>query len=89
MALTKEEVTSIIKKYGANAKDTGSSQVQIALITARIDELNRHLKTNAQDAEARRSLLSLVGKRHTLLGYLAKTDTDAYAKLIASLGLRK
>jgi small subunit ribosomal protein S15 len=89
MALTKEETVSIIKKYGKNEKDSGSAEVQIALLSQRIADLTEHLKPNGEDAAARRSLLILVGKRHSLLDYLAKTDTDAYAKLISMLGIRK
>ncbi len=89
MALNKEEKKVQIKKFGKDEKDTGSSQVQVALLTKRIEQLTLHLKTNAGDKNARRSLLVLVGKRHSLLAYLAKHDYEAYEKLIQSLGLRK
>lgn len=89
MALSKDEVTTIVKKYGKNAMDTGSASVQIALLSKRIEDLTEHLKTSAEDAPARRSLLILVGKRHSLLDYLAKNDHESYEKLLASLGLRK
>lgn len=89
MALSKDEVTTVVKKYGKNAMDTGSASVQIALLSQRIEDLTEHLKTNAEDAPARRSLLILVGKRHSLLDYLAKSDHESYEKLLASLGLRK
>jgi small subunit ribosomal protein S15 len=89
MALKKEEVNVIVQKYGKNAADTGSASVQIALLSKRIEELTEHLKTNGEDAPARRSLLILVGKRHSLLDYLARTDREAYEKLLAELGLRK
>ena len=89
MALTKEEVNVIVKKFGTNEKDTGSAEVQIALLSKRIEDLTEHLKSNGEDAPARRSLLILVGKRHSLLDYLAKNDRDAYDQLLASLGLRK
>lgn len=89
MALKKDEVTSVVKKYGKNAADTGSAEVQIALLSKRIEDLTEHLKNNGEDAPARRSLLILVGKRHSLLDYLAKSDRDGYEKLIASLGIRK
>jgi small subunit ribosomal protein S15 len=89
MALAKDEVTTIVKKYGKNAMDTGSASVQIALLSKRIEDLTEHLKTNAEDAPARRSLLILVGKRHSLLDYLAESDHESYEKLLASLGLRK
>jgi len=89
MALKKEEVNLAVKKYGRSATDTGSASVQIALLSKRIEDLTEHLKNNGEDAPARRSLLILVGKRHSLLNYLAASDHDAYEKLIASLGLRK
>jgi small subunit ribosomal protein S15 len=89
MALTKEETTSLVKKFGKSAVDTGSTQVQIALLTERIKDLTEHLKKNGEDGGARRSLLILVGKRHSLLDYLAKTDADAYGQLIGTLGIRK
>lgn len=89
MALKKEEKSTLVKKYGKSAADTGSTEVQIAIISKRIEALTAHLKNNGEDANARRSLLILVGKRHSLLDYLASNDHDAYTKLIASLGLRK
>ncbi|HAS56112.1 MAG TPA: 30S ribosomal protein S15 [Firmicutes bacterium] len=89
MALKKEETLSIIKKYGKDEKDTGSAEVQIALLTQRIKDLTEHLKKNGGDAAARRSLLILVGKRRSLLDYLARNDADRYTALIASLGIRK
>ncbi len=89
MALNKEEVNVVVQKYGKNAADTGSTAVQIALLTKRIQDLTAHLKKNHGDACARRSLLILVGKRHSLLSYLADNDREGYEKLIASLGLRK
>ena len=89
MALKKEETLSIIKKYGKDEKDTGSAEVQIALLTQRIKDLTEHLKKNGGDAAARRSLLILVGKRRSLLDYLARNDADRSTALIASLGIRK
>ena len=89
MALSKQETSAIIRKYGKNEKDTGSAEVQIALLTQRIRDLTEHLKANKQDAAARRSLLILVGKRRSLLEYLAREDIDRYAKLIQELGIRK
>lgn len=89
MALNKDKTAAIIKKYGKNEKDSGSPEVQIALLTARIKDLTEHIKNNGQDAAARRSLLILVGKRRSLLDYLAKTDVDRYAKLINELNIRK
>ena len=89
MALSNVETAAIIKEFGKNEKDTGSAEVQIALLTKRIADLTAHLKKNAQDAGARRSLLILVGKRRSLLDYLSRTDVDRYAALIKKLGLRK
>lgn len=89
MALDKATTSAIIKEYGRDEKDTGSAEVQIALLTKRIKDLTEHLRANKQDAGARRSLMILVGKRRSLLGYLARTDADRYAALIAKLGIRK
>lgn len=89
MALSKEETFAIVKKYGKNEKDTGAAEVQIALLTSRIKALTEHLKVNHGDAASRRSLLILVGKRRSLLDYLARNDEKRYAELIASLGIRK
>ena len=89
MALSKEETAAIIKEYGKNDKDTGSAEVQIALLTQRIKDLTAHLKENHGDAGARRSLLILVGKRRRLLDYLIETDVERYSALIARLGIRK
>jgi len=87
--LTKEETKAIVQKYGKDGKDTGSTEVQVAILTKRIADLTAHLKANHGDAVAKRSLMELVGKRHALLAYLAKNDRPAYEKLIASLSLRK
>lgn len=89
MALSKDETAKIIKKFGKDEKDTGSCEVQIALLTKRISDLTEHLKLNHGDSAARRSLLILVGKRRSLLDYLARSDSDRYAKLIKELGIRK
>ncbi len=89
MALTKDEINSIVKKYGKNEKDTGSVEVQIALLTAQINDLTKHLKANKKDASGRRGLFVLVGKRRGLLDYLNRTDRDAYVKLLTSLEIRK
>ena len=89
MALTKERKAEIVKKFGKNEKDTGSVQVQIALLTEQITALTAHLKANHKDANSKRSLLILVGQRRSLLNYLLKTDREAYLKLIVDLGLRK
>lgn len=89
MALSKEKTAEIVKKYGKNDKDTGSVEVQIALLTVQINELTKHLKANKKDASGRRGLFVLVGKRRGLLDYLNRTDRDAYVKLLNSLEIRK
>ena len=80
---------SIITEYARHEGDTGSSEVQIALLTERINHLNEHLKLNPNDKHSRRGLLKMVGKRKGLLDYLKKTDLEGYRALIAKLGLRK
>lgn len=87
--LSKEKIAEIVAKYGKNEKDTGSVEVQIALLTVQINELTKHLKKNKKDASGRRGLFVLVGKRRGLLDYLNRTDRDAYAKLLAALEIRK
>ncbi len=89
MALTKERKTELVKKYGKNEKDTGSVQVQVALLTEQIKALTAHLKKNHKDAASKRGLMILVGQRRSLLDYLVRTDREAYLKLIVDLGLRK
>ncbi len=89
MALAKDRVAEIVKKYGKDEKDTGSTEVQIALLTAQITDLTAHLKVHSHDHHSRRGLLKLVGKRRGLLDYLNAKDHDAYVKLINSLGIRK
>ena len=84
--MTKAE---IIAKYAIHEGDTGSPEVQIALLTERINHLNEHLKENKNDHHSRRGLLMMVGKRRNLLDYLAKKDINRYRALIAKLGLRK
>ena len=84
--MTKQE---IIATYGRHEGDTGSPEVQIALLTERINHLNNHLKTNMKDHHSRRGLLLMVGQRRGLLDYLKKTDIERYRELIAKLGLRK
>ena len=81
--------SSIIAEYGRHEGDTGSPEVQIALLTARINHLNEHLKLNKKDHHSRRGLLLMVGQRRGLLDYLKKTDIEGYRALIAKLGLRK
>lgn len=89
MALTKEVKAEIVKKYGKNEKDTGSVEVQVALLTEQIKALTAHLQANHKDAPSKRALMILVGQRRSLLDYLVKKDRDAYLKLIVDLGLRK
>ena len=81
--------SEIIKTYARHEGDTGSPEVQIALLTSRINHLNEHLKINKKDHHSRRGLLLMVGKRRGLLDYLKKTDIESYRALIAQLGLRK
>jgi len=87
--ITKEKKTEIIKEFGISEDDTGSSQVQIAILTHRINGLNEHLKTHKKDHHSRRGLLMMVGKRNSLLKYLRNNDTDEYQKLIKKLNLRR
>lgn len=89
MALSKERKAELVKQFGKNEHDTGSIQVQIALLTEQIKALTAHLKANHKDAASKRGLLILVGQRRSLLNYLQRSDRDAYLKLIADLGLRK
>ena len=81
--------SAIIAEYGRHEGDTGSPEVQIALLTARINHLNEHLKLNNKDHHSRRGLLLMVGQRRGLLDYLKKTDIEGYRALIVKLGLRK
>ena len=81
--------SSIIAEYGRHEGDTGSPEVQVALLTARINHLNEHLKLNKKDHHSRRGLLKMVGQRRGLLNYLKETDIESYRSLIAKLGLRK
>ncbi|MCR5743670.1 MAG: 30S ribosomal protein S15 [Lachnospiraceae bacterium] len=87
--ISKEKKAEIIAAYGKSANDTGSSEVQIALLTERIQELNDHLKANPKDHHSRRGLLMMVGQRRNLLAYLKNKDLEAYRVLIDKLGLRK
>ncbi len=89
MALLKEEKTNIIKEYAIHEGDTGSREVQIAILTNRINSLNEHLKKNAKDHHSRRGLLKMVGHRRSLLNYLQKTDIERYRAIVAKLGIRK
>ena len=83
------EKSEIIAKFGRKEGDTGSPEVQIALLTARINHLTEHLKSNKKDHHSRRGLLKMVGQRRGLLAYLKKTDIERYRALIERLGLRK
>lgn len=87
--ISKEKKAEIIKTYGRTPEDTGSPEVQVALLTARILELNEHLKENKKDHHSRRGLLKMVGQRRNLLAYLKEKDLERYRALIARLGLRK
>ena len=89
MALTKEQKQEIIKKYAKSENDTGSSEVQIAILTEEINELTDHLKVHIHDHHSRRGLLKKVGQRRNMLQYLAKKDIQSYRELIKKLGLRK
>ena len=87
--MTKERKQQIIADFGRTEGDTGSPEVQIALLTERINHLTEHLKANKQDLHSRRGLLQLVGTRKRLLAYLTKTNLEGYRDLIAKLGIRK
>ena len=87
--LTKEDKGNLIKDYRINEKDTGSAEVQVALLTRRINSLTQHFAANAKDQHSRRGLLKLVGQRRRLLNYLSKNDTEKYRLLTKRLGLRK
>ena len=89
MALKKEVKSKIIKKYARDEKDTGSPEVQIAILTEEINALTEHLKNNKQDKHSKRGLLMKVGKRRSLLNYLIKTDVKKYREIVRKLGLRK
>ena len=87
--ITKEKKAELAAKFGKGANDTGCPEVQIAILTARINDLNVHFASHPNDHHSRRGLLKMVGQRRSLLGYLKKKDIEAYRKLIADLGLRK
>lgn len=87
--ISKEKKQEIINAYGRTPQDTGSPEVQIALLTTRINELTEHLKINKKDHHSRRGLLKMVGQRRGLLEYLKKTNIEGYRTLIERLGLRK
>ena len=87
--ISKEKKSQIIAQYGRKPGDTGSPEVQIAILTERINELTQHLQSNPKDHHSRRGLLMMVGHRRGLLDYLKKTDMDGYRALIEKLGIRK
>jgi small subunit ribosomal protein S15 len=89
MALTKEAKQEVFAGHGKNESDTGSPQVQIALLSKRIEYLTEHLRTHGKDHHSRRGLLKLVGRRRRLLNYLQKRDLEGYRQLITQLGLRR
>ncbi len=89
MGLTKEAKREIVGEHGRSDADTGSPQVQIAMLTKRIDQLTEHLRTHKKDHHSRRGLLMLVGRRRRLLNYLQRRDLEGYRTLIKDLGLRR
>lgn len=89
MSLTKERKAELVEKYGESETDTGSTEVQVALLTERINELTDHLRSHSKDHHSRRGLLVLVGRRRRLLRYLERTDLERYRGLVAELGLRR
>jgi len=89
MALTKEIKVELAERFGRDGKDTGSTKVQVALLTHRITELTEHMKVHKHDHHSRRGLLKMVGRRRRLLTYLEKHDLEGYRALIKDLGLRR
>lgn len=89
MPLTKEQKQQIVTKYGKSSKDSGSPEVQVALLTTRIKELSSHFENNVKDHHSRRGLLKMVGKRRRLLEYLQRKNLDRYRNIIVELELRK
>lgn len=89
MSLTQERKTDIIGKYQTHTGDTGSCEVQVALLTERIDLLNQHFSVHVKDHSSRRGLLKMVGQRRRLLNYLRQHDVDRYKRMVDALGLRK
>ena len=89
MALTKDRKTAVIGDYKKHEKDTGSPEVQVAILSERINYLTEHFKTHSKDHHSRRGLLKLVGQRRRLLDYLKSKDVDRYAEVIKRLGIRK
>ncbi|MEC7147733.1 MAG: 30S ribosomal protein S15 [Pseudomonadota bacterium] len=89
MSITQQEKAELVKKYGRGENDTGSTEVQVAILTTRINNLTEHLKTHKKDFHSRRGLLVMVGQRRRLLDYLNSNSNERYAELIKSLGLRR
>ena len=89
MGLTQEKKQALIEKFGRSEGDTGSTEVQVALLTERINELTEHLRSHRKDHHSRRGLLMLVGKRRRLLQYLERSDVDRYRQVVSDLGLRR
>jgi small subunit ribosomal protein S15 len=87
--VTTDTTAELTKKFGKNAKDSGSSEVQVAILTAKIKDLTSHFEKHKKDHSGMRGLMRMIGKRKSLLSYLSKTNTKSYQKLIAELGLRK
>ncbi|MCR4587419.1 MAG: 30S ribosomal protein S15 [Lachnospiraceae bacterium] len=87
--ITKEKKAELIEKYGRKPGDTGSPEVQVAILTERIREVTEHLKVNQKDHHSRRGLYMMIGQRRAMLDYLAKNDIERYRKLIEDLGIRK
>ena len=89
MSITQQEKAELVKKYGRGENDPGSTEVQVAILTTRINNLTEHLKTHKKDFHSRRGLLVMVGQRRRLLDYLNSNSNERYAELIKSLGLRR
>ena len=89
MSITQQEKAELVKKYGRGENDTGSTEVQVAILTTRINNLTEHLKTHKKDFHSRRGLLVMVGQRRRLLDYLNSNSNERYTRLIKSLGLRR
>ncbi len=89
MTITQEQKAEIVAKYGDSPQDTGKTEVQVALLTARINDLTEHLRVHKKDHHSRRGLLMLVGQRRRFLAYLQRTDLERYRKVVRDLGLRK
>ena len=89
MTVLKEQKLELVAKFGKSATDTGAPEVQIALLTARINDLTEHLRSHKKDHHSRRGLLKMVGKRRRLLDYVRDNDLEGYRKLIGDLGLRR